>query len=99
MIRPSKDHRPPLTQPLVISIDAMGGDHGPSVVIPAVAQACATLSPGVRFLLHGDEAAIRTEVARCKGLAARVEVRHADRVVAMDEKPAQALRRSKGTSM
>jgi glycerol-3-phosphate acyltransferase PlsX len=53
----------------------------------------------VRFLLHGDEATIRAELARHSGAAERVEVRHSDRVVGMDEKPAQALRRSKGTSM
>jgi glycerol-3-phosphate acyltransferase PlsX len=77
----------------------MGGDHGPSVVVPAVAQALAGLPGDVRLLLHGDQAAVSAEVARCKGLAERVEVRHAERVVAMDEKPAQALRRGKGTSM
>jgi glycerol-3-phosphate acyltransferase PlsX len=88
-----------LTQPLVISIDAMGGDHGPSVVIPAVAHALAALPAPVRFLLHGDEAAISAEMARHKELSGRVTVRHAERVVGMDEKPAQALRRGKGTSM
>jgi len=77
----------------------MGGDHGPSVVIPAVAQACAGLPSDVRFLLHGDQAVLAAELARRPELAQRVEVRHADRVVAMDEKPAQALRRGKGTSM
>lgn len=76
----------------------MGGDHGPSVVVPAAARAARDL-PHVRFLLHGDEAAVRAEVARCAGLAERTEVRHADRVIGMDEKPAQALRRGKGTSM
>jgi glycerol-3-phosphate acyltransferase PlsX len=88
-----------LTDPPVISIDAMGGDHGPSVVIPAVAQALAAVPQDVRFLLHGDQTAIGAELARCRDLARRSEVRHAERVVAMDEKPAQALRRGKGTSM
>jgi glycerol-3-phosphate acyltransferase PlsX len=87
-----------LTQSLVISIDAMGGDHGPSVVIPACAQAVAEL-PNIQLLLHGDESALRGEMARHPKLAARCEVRHADRVIAMDEKPAQAMRRGKGTSM
>jgi glycerol-3-phosphate acyltransferase PlsX len=84
---------------LVISIDAMGGDHGPSVVVPALAQALSFLPEQVRFLLHGDEAALAPELARCKALAGRYEVRHADKVIAMDEKPAQALRRAKGSSM
>ena len=88
-----------MTNPLVISIDAMGGDHGPSVVIPAVAKALATLPEGVRALLHGDEPTLLAQIARCRGLAERVEVRHAERIIGMDEKPAQALRRGKGTSM
>ena len=76
----------------------MGGDHGPSVVVPGVALAAAE-APALRYLLHGDEAAISAELAKHPTLRDRVEIRHADRVVAMDEKPAQALRRGKGTSM
>lgn len=76
----------------------MGGDHGPSVVVPGVALAAAE-APALRFLLHGDETAILAELAKHPALKDRVEVRHAERVVAMDEKPAQALRRGKGTSM
>ncbi len=82
----------------MISIDAMGGDHGPSVIIPACAKALPTLGDA-RLLLHGDEALLGPELARHKALAARAEVRHTDRVIAMDEKPAQAMRRGKGTSM
>ena len=77
----------------------MGGDHGPSVVIPAVARALAGAAGGVRFLLHGDEAAMAAELAKHPAPPAAVEVRHAERVIGMDEKPAQALRRGKGTSM
>lgn len=77
----------------------MGGDHGPPVVIPAVVRAIAGLPQDVRFLLHGDEAVIRAGLAKHADVAARSEIRHAERVIAMDEKPAQALRRGKGTSM
>jgi phosphate acyltransferase len=77
----------------------MGGDHGPSELVPGVARAALTLTGEVRFLLHGEEAALMREIRRCPILVGRVDVRHADRVVAMDEKPAQALRRGKGTSM
>ena len=77
----------------------MGGDHGPPVVIPAVARAITSLPGSVRFLLHGDETIINAELAKHRGASDRVEVRHAERVVGMDEKPAQALRRGKGTSM
>lgn len=77
----------------------MGGDHGPSVVVAACDIALKNLSADTRLLLHGDETAIRAEMARHPALVARAEVRHAERVIAMDEKPAQALRRGKGTSM
>jgi glycerol-3-phosphate acyltransferase PlsX len=88
-----------LTQSLVISIDAMGGDHGPPVVVPAVGRAIATLPASVRFLLHGDEKVIAPLLAKHVGAAGRADIRHAERVIGMDEKPAQALRRGKGTSM
>jgi glycerol-3-phosphate acyltransferase PlsX len=87
-------------EPAVISIDAMGGDHGPSVVAPAVARAVRSGFPA-RYLLHGDEAQLRTALGRLKqpGLEGRAEIRHAERVIGADEKPAQAMRRGKGTSM
>ncbi|HXA39745.1 MAG TPA: phosphate acyltransferase PlsX [Phenylobacterium sp.] len=88
-----------MTQPLVISIDAMGGDHGPSVVVPAVIRAISDLPQDVRFLLHGDETAIRQGLTRHPDIARRSQIVPAERVIAMDEKPAQALRRGKGTSM
>ena len=89
-----------MSRPIVISIDAMGGDHGPTMVVPGVARSLERLqSRDVRFLLHGDEARIRPLLARLPAAAAVCEVRHTDRVIAMDEKPAQALRRSKGTSL
>jgi glycerol-3-phosphate acyltransferase PlsX len=84
----------------VISIDAMGGDHGPTVTVAGAAWAAERLAGRqVRFLLHGDEAKLRAELAKAPTLAAASEVRHADKVVGMDEKPAQALRRAKGSSL
>ena len=83
---------------LTISIDAMGGDYGPHVTIPGVAAA-AKQYPGVRFLLHGDEAQIAAEFRKYPAARAAGEVRHTGTAVAMDEKPAIAMRRGKGTSM
>jgi glycerol-3-phosphate acyltransferase PlsX len=78
----------------------MGGDHGPSVVVPGVARAARRLEGrNVRFLLHGDEAQIRACLARQPSAAALCEVRHTDLVIAMDEKPGQAMRRGKGSSL
>ncbi len=78
----------------------MGGDHGPSVIVPAIALASLqTAGRDLRFLVFGDETQIRAELAKAPGAAAVCEVRHTERVIAMDEKPAQALRRGKGTSL
>jgi glycerol-3-phosphate acyltransferase PlsX len=86
---------------MILSIDAMGGDHGPTVIVPAVARAVERLGQRrqVRFLLHGDERKLNACLARVPAAAEVSRVRHTDRVIAMDEKPAQALRRSKGTSL
>jgi glycerol-3-phosphate acyltransferase PlsX len=84
--------------PLVISIDAMGGDYGPSVVAPAVARVVKEGS-SARFLLHGDRAALASALAKLPVLQGRAEVRPAERVIGADEKPAQAMRRGKGSSM
>ncbi len=89
-----------MSDPLVISIDAMGGDHGPSVVLPGVAKANERLGPGVaRFILHGDLEAMRSVLRTKPDLAAFSELRAAEGVIAMDAKPAHAMRRGKGTSM
>jgi len=56
--------------------------------------------PGaVRFLLHGDEAVLGAALARTPAARPFCEVRHTDLVIAMDAKPAHAMRRGKGTSM
>jgi glycerol-3-phosphate acyltransferase PlsX len=89
-----------VTTPLIISIDAMGGDHGPGVIVPGVARAADALKArGARVLLHGDETRIKAELARCPAARAISEVRHSDSVISMDEKPGQAMRRGKGSSM
>jgi glycerol-3-phosphate acyltransferase PlsX len=84
----------------VISIDAMGGDHGPAVVAPGVALAAERLgSRAPRFLLHGDEARIEAELAKLPAARALCEIRHTDKVIASDDKAAQAVRRGKGSSL
>jgi glycerol-3-phosphate acyltransferase PlsX len=85
---------------IVISIDAMGGDHGPAVAAPGIALAIERLgSRAPRFLLHGDEAKIAAELAKLPAASALCEIRHTDRVIASGEKAAHALRRGKGSSL
>ena len=89
-----------MSDSIVISIDAMGGDHGPAVAVPGVSLALERLAGRpVRFLLHGDEAQLNAELARQPALKGVCEVRPSDKVIASDEKPAQALRRGKGSSL
>ncbi|HWE05819.1 MAG TPA: phosphate acyltransferase, partial [Rhizomicrobium sp.] len=83
---------------LTVSIDAMGGDAGPGVVLAALSRSLVR-HPGVRFLLHGDEALLKPLLARRAKLAARAAVRHSAEHVRMEEKPGQALRRGRNTSM
>ena len=80
-----------------IALDAMGGDHGPSVVIPGAAHALKT-RPGIQFLLYGNEAKIAPYLAQHPELQAQARVIHTDVAVAMDDKPSQALRRTRKSS-
>ena len=87
-----------VAQNLTVSIDAMGGDAGPGIVVAALARSVLR-HPKVTYLLHGDEGVLKPLVARRAKLAGRVEVRHAAERVRMDDKPSQALRRGRNTSM
>ena len=83
--------RAAVSQPIVISIDAMGGDYGPSIVAAGIALALERLPGGdVRFLLHGDRAQIEPELVKFPAARAASEVRQADLVIGMQDKPAQA---------
>lgn len=83
---------------ITISVDAMGGDHGPSAVIAGLALS-ADKNPQIAFIVHGDEAELRPLIARKRGLAERCDIRHAARVVTMHEKPSHVMRHGEGTSM
>jgi glycerol-3-phosphate acyltransferase PlsX len=84
--------------PRTISLDAMGGDRGPAVVVPGAALALER-HPNVDFLLVGDRARIEPHLAEHPALAGRSRVVHTDITVEMQDKPSQALRRGRGSSM
>ena len=83
---------------LTVSIDAMGGDAGPGVVMAALSRSVVR-HPAVNFIVHGDEAILKPQLARRAALAGRVEICHADERVRMEDKPSQAVRRGRNTSM
>ncbi len=80
-----------------IALDAMGGDHGPSVVVPAARRFLAT-NPHVSLILVGKEDLIREHLSG-EPLEERVRVHATTQEVAMDELPSKALRGKKDSSM
>ncbi len=86
------------TQKTVISVDAMGGDRGPAVVVAGLTISAAR-HPQVDFILHGDYATLSRLLDRQPDLSGRVTLVHADRVVTMNDKPSQVMRHGMGTSM
>ncbi len=81
----------------ILSIDAMGGDLGPSVIVAGMADAAAK-NDELDFILHGPEAELSKLVAKRK-LQDRVEIRDASGIVSMDAKPSHVMRNGKDTSM
>lgn len=83
----------------VIALDAMGGDHGPGVVVPAALDVLRRHS-GLRLVLVGDEATLRRELASA-GFSdeTRCSIVHASEQVEMHESPSKALRGKKDSSM
>ncbi|QCJ69827.1 phosphate acyltransferase PlsX [Providencia heimbachae] len=84
---------------LTIALDAMGGDVGPRITVPAALQALAS-NPALKLLLVGQPEAIQPLLAQYSAeQISRVEIIPAQGVIANDAKPSNAIRQSKGTSM
>ena len=88
-----------MSQIISIALDAMGGDHGPAVVIPAALQVLSETSD-LHIVLVGDQAVLTEELAsRDQQISEYLSIHHASQTVAMDEKPSVALRTKKDSSM
>ncbi|MBT8123019.1 MAG: phosphate acyltransferase PlsX [Gammaproteobacteria bacterium] len=84
---------------VTIALDAMGGDFGSSIVVPAAVLA-ARKNPDVDFILVGDEAEIRAALDKAGSAGdSQLHVQHATQTVEMDELPSHALRNKKDSSM
>jgi glycerol-3-phosphate acyltransferase PlsX len=84
---------------ITIAIDAMGGDHGPHVTVPAALKALEAddqLNIVLVGLLDAIEAELKT---RKKTTSPRLRIHHASEVVTMDESPQSALKNKKDSSM
>ncbi len=80
-----------------IAVDAMGGDSGPEVVVPGALHAARQESLGL--VLVGDQESIEKVLSREKKNGVHVEIVHAPEVVGMNDKPSEALRRKKNSSI
>lgn len=83
---------------ITLSVDAMGGDHGLKVTVPASIDALKKFSD-LSIILVGDEALIKEELAQSQFSSERLTIQHADQVVSMDDLPSFALRNKKNSSM
>jgi glycerol-3-phosphate acyltransferase PlsX len=89
---------------ITIAVDAMGGDHGPSVIVSAVLQVLNKYN-SLRLILVGDEEMLRRQLHiyqkknRTEIDKNRLIIRHTSQCVAMDDSPAYALRTKKDSSM
>ncbi|MCX5800390.1 MAG: phosphate acyltransferase PlsX [Candidatus Eisenbacteria bacterium] len=81
-----------------IALDAMGGDHGPSVVVKGAVQALRELNGAAQVLLFGDEPVIRGELLKFETDGLPLTIVHAPEQIGMDE-PAMAFRKKKNSSI
>ncbi|MEM6781404.1 MAG: phosphate acyltransferase PlsX [Pseudomonadota bacterium] len=87
-----------MSQTQTIALDAMGGDHGPKVVVPAAKMALEQ-KQDLHFIFVGDQSAIEKELDHYPDLRGVSEVVHTTKMIANHEKPSAALRNSKDSSM
>ena len=84
---------------ITVAIDAMGGDHGPHVTVPA-ALAVLDRDPAVNIILVGLRDALESELAcQKRDVGSRLRIHAASEVVTMDDPPAIAMRNKKDSSM
>lgn len=81
-----------------LSLDAMGGDAAPSIVVKGAALAHVRY-PKVRFQLHGDEAQIKPLLDAEPSLKDCCTIVHTTEVVRNDDKPSQVIRSGRQTSL
>jgi glycerol-3-phosphate acyltransferase PlsX len=81
----------------IVSVDAMGGDNGPSAIIAGLLLSTKQHS-NIKFLVHGPEDQLAPLIEKHR-LSKFCTIVHADSAVSMDDKPSQVMRHGKGTSM
>jgi glycerol-3-phosphate acyltransferase PlsX len=80
-----------------IALDAMGGDHGASVLLPG-AEISLIRHPDIEYVMFGNEAVVGPVLEKHSRLKAATRLVHTDVTVGMSDKPSQALRRGRWKS-
>jgi glycerol-3-phosphate acyltransferase PlsX len=83
---------------ITLAVDAMGGDHGPKITVPASINAL-TKYDQLHIILVGDKELIEKELQKNKYTNTRLSIQHTSEVVEMDESPQSALKNKKDSSM
>ncbi|EGU33294.1 putative glycerol-3-phosphate acyltransferase PlsX [Vibrio ichthyoenteri ATCC 700023] len=84
---------------ITVALDAMGGDFGPRVTVPAAVQALSYF-PELKVILLGDRTSITSQLSNLGYQPdARLSIKHCDRVISNSEKPSLALRNGQDSSM
>src|ERR1700724_4438161 len=86
-----------MIKPVRIALDAMGGDHGPEVIVPGAGRALRR-RPDMKFVFFGDAARVRPLLDAEPGLSEVSTLRHTSVSVRMEAKPSQGLRAGRRTS-
>jgi len=76
----------------------MGGDSGPTAMIAGASRALKR-DPSLQFIVFGDETLVKAELARFANLESAVTIVHSPEAIGASEKPSQAIRRARTTSM
>ncbi len=82
-----------------IAVDAMGGDVGPRVTVPATVAAAAD-NPDMEFILVGDQKKLQSLLRHDRlNHSSHIKIHHATETISMDDSPTHALRKKKDSSM
>ncbi len=92
-----------MNEQVVVALDAMGGDHGPGVVVEGAVkffrESPGSLKKGVKVILVGNRDTLARMLSRAGGQKLPIEIHHASQVITMDDHPAEALKEKPDSSM
>lgn len=92
-----------MSDSVVVALDAMGGDHGPGVVVNGAVrffkESPKKLSKDVKIILVGHQDTVARLLSQAGGQKYPIEIQHASQVITMDDHPAEALKQKPDSSM